>query len=140
MFRFRLWDSAQGEFVPYPCWFNHLEPNNFTCFDRYFTLSDEGCVLQQATGLLDKNGNDIYEGDLVNFSCNYTVELGEADIVEWRDQEVYYDDKMAGFFFGREHHFQILDKIIPGSIEVAGHIFLQQDGDGCGVKPLDKAD
>jgi hypothetical protein len=79
-------------------------------------------VVQQFTGLTDKNGKDIYEGDTINFSCDYTVELGDKDIVNYANCPVYYDETFAGFFFGVSNH-QILDKIVPNSLEVVGNIF-----------------
>lgn len=122
-FKFRIWDNAKGQFLSYGCWFHHLDPNEFSCFDRYFRMDEEKFVLQQSIGIRDKNGKDIYEGDYVNFSCNDSVTLGDRDISHWIKQEVYYDEQLAGFFFGKENSFQILDNIITGTLEVVGNIF-----------------
>jgi hypothetical protein len=83
-------------------------------------------VIQQFTGIIDKNGKDVYEGDTVNFASDYTVELGDKDIVNYVNCPVYYDDKLAGFFFGDSNH-QMLDKIIPNSLEVVGNIFGEKE-------------
>lgn len=82
-------------------------------------------VVQQFTGVIDKNGKDVYEGDTVNFSCDPTVEIGDKDIVNYANCPVYYDDKLAGFFFSESNH-QILDKIVPNSLEVVGNIFEEE--------------
>ena len=90
-FKFRIWDSHRKEFLPYSCMVNHLDPDEFYCFDRWFKMSEEGCVLQQWTELFDKNKNPIYEGDIVKYArskiesvefaknCfkSHAIELGE---------------------------------------------------------------
>ena len=63
--KFRIWDHEKKQFLTYPCYVNHLDGNEFMCFDRYFTVSEERCVLQQYTGRQDVNDKDIYEGDIV---------------------------------------------------------------------------
>ena len=66
--KFRVWDKNKREFLNYPCYFNHLDFNEFTCFDRYFFgCEEEGIIVQQSTELLDKDGKEIFEGDIIIF-------------------------------------------------------------------------
>jgi uncharacterized phage protein (TIGR01671 family) len=110
--KFRIWNGVE--------WVN---PNEFTFYDLENRDSQlKGYTIQQSTGLIDKNQKEIFEGDLINFSCNYTVEHGDPDIVEHINMVVYYDQKYAGFYFGKDG-YQMLDKIIPETLEVVGNIF-----------------
>jgi hypothetical protein len=117
--KFRFWCPAGKAFI-HDYHYNGL-------VDELFDEKDfDTLVPQQFTGLIDKNGKEVYEGDLINFSCNYTVELGDRDIIEYKNQEVYYDEEFAGFYFGKDG-FQILDKIMEETIEVVGHINVKND-------------
>jgi uncharacterized phage protein (TIGR01671 family) len=75
-FKFRIWDKHKNEFLKYPCMVNHLDCDEFFCFERYFKMSEEDCTMQQWTGLFDKNKNPIYEGDLVKIHL-VAEEIGE---------------------------------------------------------------
>ena len=60
-------------------------------------IDEENAVIEQCTGVRDKNGTLIYEGDILH----YHFETDDGDIID-EDIEVEYDEANTGFDFWQD--------------------------------------
>lgn len=107
--KFRIWDCDTGEYVREGWHIGHKIYAN-----RDIQSPDPfGEILEQYTGLRDKNGKEIYEGDIVKTAigdwlpCNYTVGYGD------------------GYWFPLveiEDGYNAIDRYRPENFEIVGNI------------------
>jgi uncharacterized phage protein (TIGR01671 family) len=136
--RFRAWDKVNPQMI------NHIrcldfaaqkivseydlgisEGQNSGCYHR--KMSD--VILMQFTGVKDKNGNEIYEGDIIrkvpkewvsnsnpNISLeDYLISIANIGLVEYSNCEFILTN--------RNYQDRIYDGYGHGSIEVIGNIY-----------------
>lgn len=97
MLRFRIWDKRNKRFIKgyqeADSWFKgfgHDNKDERNIGLSFWEITDEDFIILLSTGLKDKNGVEIFEGDILKTSYN--------DVYDFAHYEVIYKEDKAQFW------------------------------------------
>lgn len=121
--KFRIWDTFNKKWIKQG-WSNGIyQPEYFIDvegsvrqlnYDSLDIVND--VIVQQFTGLKDKSGREIYEGDIIKDKQNWLYEVKFFQEYAIFDMEVFKQDNNPGYCYNTRLHESKL-------IEIIGNIF-----------------
>ena len=115
---FRAWDKVEKKMLfnadPFAL---HVSGSNEPLLAE--THRNEDCIFEQYTGLKDKNGQKIYEGDIVTFmvecfdssTLGFDSEQWHTAVVEWNQDDACYSFMDGGEPFSVQFEAEVIGNI-----------------------------
>ena len=121
--KFRAWDKV-GEVMVYQDRITIAENGNWILMSKPGSdFEGRGIPLMQYTGLRDKNGKEIYEGDIIEWSVYEDAQdtaSGEEEKSRWKDS-VYFSN---GCFALEKRKELLFNFLAPHKeLEIIGNIY-----------------
>lgn len=117
--KFRIWNKSQKVFVDLDkefdqetkVWDLDLRRKQVYLshgqYGEHTDLGPQDVILQQFTGLKDKNGKEIYEGDILNVNPKWTAYKNDNRVVSFKNGIFLANDRPL---YG-QHHLEIVGNI-----------------------------